>query len=140
MTPGDARWLAHIHGQCFTHPRPWRENEFATLLKNPACSLVYRQNGFALGRTIIDEAEILTIAVLPGTRRAGTGQALLQNAETRMAAMGAKKVFLEVAANNIAALALYQAADYRESGCRRGYYSAPNGDRIDGLILSKPLN
>jgi len=56
------------------------------------------------------------------------------------AAGGAKAVFLEVAADNAAALALYQEAGFETVGVRRGYYPRPGGGAADALNLRLALN
>lgn len=127
--------MAALHAACFTRPRPWSGAEFAGLLADAAVFAVTRPGGFVLGRAVLDEAELLTIAVDPALRRQGAGRALLAAFEAAAAARGASRAFLEVAADNVAALALYHGAGWAEAGRRRGYY----GPGIDALVLAKPL-
>ncbi len=137
MTP---EALARLHARAFTGvPRPWSTAEFATLLASPGVQLVDAGSGFAVIRTAAGEAELLTLAVAPEARRRGHGRALLARAEARAAAAGAAEMFLEVAADNAAARALYAAAGYAEAGLRRGYYSASGGAAADALVLRKAL-
>ena len=82
-----------------------------------------------------DEAEILTLAVIPGQRRHGIGRALLRAATRRAEAMGAASMFLEVAVTNVAARALYATQGFAEAGIRRRYYA----DGTDALILRSTL-
>jgi len=88
-----------------------------------------------LARVAGDEAEILTICVVPAARRTGHGGALLAAAEARAAADGAAKMFLEVAADNVAALSMYRSAGYETVGRRARYY--PNGS--DALVMARCL-
>ena len=134
MTPAD---LAQLHAQCFTVPRPWSVTEFETLLAAPATVLTSRPGGFALGRVMADEAELLTIAVAPEGRRRGLGRLLLGAFLADCAARGALAVFLEVDAGNAAALGLYQSAGFTQAGRRRAYYHAPDGTRTDALVLRR---
>jgi [ribosomal protein S18]-alanine N-acetyltransferase len=136
---GDPVWLADIHAACFTIPRPWSADEFAQLLAAPSSVLACADHGFALGRVAADEAELVTIAVVPHERRKGVARRLLDDLEGRLKNAGAARVFLEVSSENSAAIALYRAAGYDRTGRRNGYYRAPDGQTIDGLILSKPL-
>lgn len=78
--------------------------------------------GFALWRTFGEEAEILAIGVAPAARRSGLGAALLAALIAEARKSGAQTLFLEVAAGNEAAMAIYDAAGFRQSGVRRGYY------------------
>ena len=134
MTP--AR-MAQIHAASFATPRPWTEAEFAQLLADPAILLTEAAEGFAIGRVVIDEAEVLTIAVAPDARRKGIGARLLGDLLDKLAGMGATTVHLEVAADNSAARALYAAAGFAESGRRKGYYQSGAGQRIDALVMRR---
>ncbi len=131
--------LAEVHARCFTVPRPWRAAEFADLLAEDQTILVGDVAGFALGRVIADEAEVLTIAVAPERRRKGVARHLLADLEDAARRRGADTCFLEVAADNRAAIGLYHSAGYAEVGRRRGYYRKPDGKAVDALILSRVL-
>ncbi|MGC9418588.1 MAG: GNAT family N-acetyltransferase [Rhodovulum sp.] len=136
--PSPAR-LAGVHAQCFTHPRPWTAAEFTALLTGPGVFLTGDASAFALGRAVADEAELLTLAVAPAARRQGLGRARLAAFEAAARSRGAARAFLEVAADNTAARALYAAAGYGAAGLRRGYCTAPDGTAVDALILAKAL-
>ena len=73
MTPAD---LADLHARVFTVPRPFSEEEFAELLAEPNVFCISELGGFAIGRVIVDEAEVLTLAVDPTLRRQGKGRRL----------------------------------------------------------------
>lgn len=136
MTP-DA--LAHIHGLCFTTPRPWTAQEFADLLASNGAFLITDGPAFVLGRAIAGEAELLTIAVHPDARRTGIARRLLQRFDDEATGQHASDAFLEVAANNPAAIALYLSAGWHDAGLRKGYYATPTGDRIDARVMRKEL-
>lgn len=132
----DTALLARIHAQCFpAHPRPWSQAEITEILQSTGCFLLTRDSGFLIGRSIADEAELLTLAVAPAKWRAGTGTALLAAFHDATRLRGATRAFLEVASDNLAAQALYATAGWREAGRRRNYYAAG----IDALILERPL-
>lgn len=94
---------------------------------------------FGLGRAAADEGEVLALAVAPDLRRRGLGAAALAALEASLADQGARRLFLEAAADNAAALALYRRAGWREAGRRRGYYPGAAGGSgpIDALIFIK---
>jgi ribosomal-protein-alanine N-acetyltransferase len=94
------------------------------------------ERGFVLARVAADEAEILTLAVAADARRQGHGASLLAHAMAAAAARGAAAMFLEVAATNEAARALYTAAGFGEAGRRARYYA----DGGDALILRRTLD
>ena len=134
MTP--AR-MAEIHAASFVTPRPWSEAELAGFLADPSIVSVDLPDGFAIGRVILDEAEVLTIAVDPAARRKGVGKRLLTGLLDTMALTGATTVHLEVAADNTPARALYIAAGFAEIGRRKGYYQSPEGTRVDALVMRR---
>lgn len=131
--------LARLHHAAFADSRPWSAAEFAGLLSAPHCLLCEATDSFALARVIADEAELLTIATHPRQRRRGQARMLLARFHAEARARGATRAFLEVAADNAAARALYAGAGYREIGRRRGYYARPDGSKADALVLSRPL-
>lgn len=137
MTP---EALAQLHSLSFTDtPRPWSAREFATLLEMADIVLVHRPGGFALGRVIGPEAELLTLAVYPERRRRGLGAALVRDFEEAVAARGAEEALLEVAVTNEAGRALYTRLGYAQVGRRPGYYRRPAAPPVDALLLRKPL-
>ena len=136
MTPAA---MAALHARCFTTPRPWTAAEFAALLAEPPVFATLAETGFALGRVVADEAELLTIAVAPEARRQGEGRALLDGFLRTARARGAETAFLEVAADNAAALALYRWSGFAEAGRRRGYYHSPGNPPVDALVMVKSL-
>ena len=137
-TPDRADALARLHAACFEYPRPWRAAEFAALLEDPSIILVSSPGGFGLARLAADEGEILTLAVAPDARRQGIGAALLGGMLDRLRNRGAGRVFLEVAADNAAARALYARAGFDETGRRPRYYGT-GAAAMDALILFRKL-
>ncbi len=137
MTPED---LAALHARCFTIPRPWSAAEFAGFLADPlAFLLVEGDAGFLLGRAVAGEAELLTLAVAPEARRRGLGQRLVGRFLYQARLRGAASAFLEVAADNAPAQALYERAGFAPAGRRRGYYAGPDGRGLDALVLRREL-
>nr|WP_207186944.1 GNAT family N-acetyltransferase [Rhodovulum imhoffii] len=128
-----------MHALCFTTPRPWSDTEFRALLSGPGIVLCGNPESFALGRAIAGEAELLTLAVHPGHRRAGLGRARLAEFEAAAFRHGALHAFLEVSADNAPARALYAEAGYRPAGQRPRYYRAPDGSTRDAVIMRKDL-
>ena len=135
MTPQE---LADIHARAFREDRPWTAAEFASLLDSPGVTLHAAGTGFAVSRSVAEESELLTLAVDPTYRRRGTGRALV-DAWLDHAGRTAARAFLEVAADNTAALRLYEAAGFTEMARRRGYYAHGRRSPVDALILSRAL-
>ncbi|MBO1328744.1 ribosomal protein S18-alanine N-acetyltransferase [Acetobacter suratthaniensis] len=132
--------LACLHAACFTPPEQWDEAAMASLLASPgAIALLACQNeapaGFILFRCIADEAEVLTLCVLPASRRHGLARYLVEQAQQQAAQAGAERLFLEVSTHNEAASRLYEQAGFTRQGIRRRYYA----DGSDALVLASIL-
>ena len=137
MTP---EALAALHARSIRTPAPYSAADFAGFLADPlAFLLVEGDAGLLLGRAVAGEAELLTIAVTPEARRRGLARKLIARFLYQAQLRGAERAFLEVAADNAAAIALYESAGFGPAGRRRGYYLTPEGQRIDALVLARDL-
>jgi ribosomal-protein-alanine N-acetyltransferase len=133
-----AEVLAALHQTCFA--AGWDKTAFVQLLAMPgAYGFVaahdQRPDGLILCRAAADEAEVLTLAVRPGQRRRGLATLLLGHAMATAQSLGAAAMFLEVAADNQAARALYLANGFGDVGRRPRYYD--NG--ADALTMKRDL-
>ncbi|SFJ38214.1 GNAT family N-acetyltransferase [Jannaschia pohangensis] len=126
--------MARLHAVVFAGAARWSEASLVAARDDPAGIFCATDDGFVLGRVISEEAELLTLVVDPTHRRRGAGRALLADFEDRARRKAARKAFLEVAADNAPALALYLGAGWGQVGRRGGYY-----DGTDALILRKML-
>jgi len=88
--------------------------------------------GFFMGRSILDEEELLLFAISPKYRFQGLGHTLLTRFIEEARTGGMARVFLEMRRDNPAGF-LYAAHGFREIGMRPGYYRTPGGQRIDAL-------
>ncbi len=86
--------------------------------------------GFALARAVLDEAELLLLAVSPDARRRGVGSALLRSVIAEARGRSIVRLHLEVRAGN-SAIALYDAAGFAKVGERRAYYRGVTGRAHD---------
>jgi ribosomal-protein-alanine N-acetyltransferase len=128
--------LAALHATAFEGPDAWSAASIAGLLASPGCyALWVPGQGFIMARAIAGEAEVLTLAVAPGSRRKGLGAQLLCSASRIARSVGATTIFLEVSANNTAALQLYRTSGFERQGLRRRYYN----DGSDAYVLSLTL-
>lgn len=135
----DAAALAALHARCFVVPRPWTAREFSAFLADPAVFLSGDGTGFALGRVAGGEAELLTLAVAPEIRGRGVGAGLVTGFLEGATRRGAETAFLEVAADNAAALVLYGRAGFVMAGRRSEYYRRADGTGVDALIMRHEL-
>lgn len=138
LSAAHARLIAGMHHVCFAEP--WNEKAMAELLALPGCfgwlaGEGGSPQGFVLARIAADEAEILTILVLPPYRRQGLARRLIEAVIDNARMQGVGKLFLEVALSNVAALDLYTRVGFVQVGRRPRYYA--NGG--DALLLAKAL-
>ena len=128
--------LALIHGQAFPAGGRWGADAIGLQLALPgAFGWIDAAGGMVLARVAADEAEILTLAVVPQARRQGLGGRLLRAAMADAALRGALSMVLEVASANTAALALYARTGFAAVGRRPGYYAAGE----DAVIMRAEL-
>ena len=124
--------LANLHQKCFPN-KPWSADDFRDL-KNSGCEIIMSENGFIVYRIAVDEAEIITIGVNPDFRRQGIAAAIVGIIEKTLKNQGVKKIFLEVASNNIPAQKLYENSGFVQVGLRPKYY-----DGVDAILMSKDI-
>ena len=140
-TPELAGAMAAAHAQAFDHP--WDEAAFLEVMQGPGVfgfvALAEDPVGVVLCRSVAGEAEVLTLAVPPWTRRKGVGQALMEAALGVLRAGGAGSVFLEVDIQNGPATRLYERLGFVRTGLRRGYYDRGAAPRADALVMRLDL-
>ncbi len=93
---------------------------------------------FGLALEAGDDAELLTIASAPAERRAGLGLRIFRALDAEANKRSLKRWVLEVAHNNLPALALYKSVGFVEIGVRKGYYRTAEG-RADALMMARPV-
>jgi ribosomal-protein-alanine N-acetyltransferase len=134
--------LAAIHASAFA--RAWDAHEFERLLADRAVVadglFVGRQPlGFALSRIVLDEAEILTVAITPEARGRGSSRPLLASHLDALARVGVRLVHLEVEEENAPALAVYRRLGFQNAGRREGYYRKADGSTAAALTMNLRL-
>lgn len=149
LDAGNAHAMWELESICFS--LPWSEEQCRAAFGQPAFAAfglwvgrellayvsLYHAGGWQGAADVSDgELEILNLAVAPAMRRQGLGRRLLSLALQAGCKMGMQKAILEVREGNRAALALYRACGFIQSGRRRRYY-ADTGE--DALVLERPL-
>jgi len=121
LTVRDAPDCAQLHAQCFD--RPWSHKSFVDILGDPKTfGFGLESEGYVICRSVLDEAELLTICTATHKRRTGLAYRLIGAAIADCQELNVRRFFLEVAETNIAARALYLKMGFVETGMRPNYY------------------
>ncbi|MDY4507719.1 MAG: ribosomal protein S18-alanine N-acetyltransferase [Candidatus Faecousia sp.] len=137
MNESHVAQVAALEKQCFS--APWSENSVASELENPlSLWLIAEEDGAVCGyvgsQTVLDETDMMNIAVHPDCRRKGIAAALITELVSRLKARGSRVLRLEVRESNFSAIALYEALGFTQLGLRKNYYRNP---KENALILGK---
>ncbi|MBO5996957.1 MAG: GNAT family N-acetyltransferase [Alphaproteobacteria bacterium] len=131
-----AETLANLHKLCFD--KPWDKAAFESLLFLPTTRGFVNDVAFILFSVCADQAEILTLGVVPDARKKGIAFDLLNYSIEQLKNSGVHEIFLDVNVKNLAARRLYEKADFRQVAVRKAYYEE-SGLKYDALVLKKIL-
>ncbi len=145
----DADILASLHAQCFQ--KAWNEKTFANFSKTAQGLLLSIPSpesehsliidiGFIIYSIAADQADLITIGIIPSSQQKGAGRFLMEQAFVHLKSLDVEKLFLEVAIDNAAALALYTRTGFVQVGTRPQYYPQETRDFTDAVILVKELS
>jgi ribosomal protein S18 acetylase RimI-like enzyme len=139
-TPDDFETLYEIDQVCYAPAIAYSRRDLRSYLRFPGAECVVVQSsagivGFCITAREAAEGHIITLDVIEACRRHGAGSLLLAEAERRLAAGGVRKVSLETATDNRAAIAFWQKHGYRSLSVLKRYY--PNG--LDAWAMSKTI-
>lgn len=136
--------MALLHAKLFDPP--WDADSMRNSLDHPASTAFVATLGgpgnvvgFIIAQIVADEAEILTIGVAAEYQKHGIGRQLVEGMARALARAEVKRLFLEVAADNAAAGALYLRAGFTPTGRRAAYYERINGPAVDAITMSRML-
>ena len=140
MTENHVAQVAELEKVCFGSAA-WSEKSIASELENPlSIWLVMVEADKVLGyvgsQTVIDETDMMNIAVHPDYRRKGIAGSLVETLIARLKACGSRQLTLEVRVSNESARRLYDELGFCEIAIRKRYYQNP---KEDALILRKML-
>lgn len=129
--------IAELEKLCFSDP--WSVNSITYELTNPLSTWFVavdgdRVVGYIGSQAVMDEADIMNVAVDPDYRRQGVAQGLIDHLVEVLKTKGVVCLFLEVRASNESAINLYDKNGFLQVGCRKNYYHNP---KEDALILRK---
>lgn len=129
--------ITELEKICFSDP--WSEKSIASELDNKLAFWLVategeRVAGYIGSQTVMDETDMMNVAVHPDFRRRGIAEALVNGLVDALKTQGSHCLTLEVRASNAPAIALYEKLGFSEIGRRKNYYRNP---REDALILRK---
>ena len=131
--------IAQLEQLCFRDP--WSEKSIASELNNPLAYWLAAVEedgvvGYIGSQTVMDESDMMNVAVHPDHRRKGIAEVLVNALCDALQARGSISLALEVRASNAPAIALYEKMGFSQVGLRKNYYRNP---KEDALILKKQL-
>ena len=137
MNAAHVAQIAALEKICFSDP--WSERSIASELDNKLAFWLVAVEGESVtgyigSQTVMEETDMMNVAVHPDFRRQGIAEALVSGLVEHLKAMGSHCLTLEVRASNAPAIALYEKLGFAEIGRRKNYYRNP---REDALILRK---
>lgn len=138
----DAELLAAIHKECF--PTYWNPDEFNNFfgVEGTHAFLVIKGEtpvGMMVYRAQFEQADIITIAVLPEHRKLGIARAMLEKSLAHMTKLGVETIFLDVEDGNQAAISLYEGYGFAYQRRRKLYYRQKDGSYTDALVMQKKI-
>lgn len=142
LEESDLAYVAALERQI--HAAPWTLGNFRDALAAGYCAIVAEREGriVAFGVLMLapGEAQVLNVSVVPDSRRAGLGRALLRRLLDVAGRAGAEQCFLEVRVSNAPALALYESEGFVPVARRHDYYPATaTTPGEDALVLRRAI-
>jgi len=80
------------------------------------------------------------MAVIPKYQNHGIGFLILNELDEVLLKSNCKKIFLEVASNNLIALHLYKKVGFQNFGIRKNYYKILKDKKVDAILMKKVVN
>lgn len=123
-----------------TFAMPWSKEALSyDILENDSAFVIVAEYegefaGYADIWTVLDEADLNSIAVRVDFRRKGIGDAIMLAMIEMLSTSGVATINLEVRVSNMPAIKLYKKYGFNECGVRPGYY-LDNGE--DALIMKR---
>ena len=137
MNASDVAVVAEIENLVQSHP--WTKKQFEDSVNTYQVTVIEQQGqvvGFCILQPVLDEANLLLMAVHPSQQGKGMGYQLLE-ASLAMLKNDPVQVFLEVRESNTVAIKLYEKSDFHQIDMRKNYYPQADGSREHAIIMVK---
>ncbi|MCU4498302.1 ribosomal protein S18-alanine N-acetyltransferase [Acinetobacter ursingii] len=137
MQTNDVQAVTQIEQQVQTHP--WTAQQFLESVESYQSTVIEQQNqilGFCILQPVLDEANLLLMAIHPEFQGQGLGYQLLEKS-IELLKNHPVQIFLEVRESNLGAIKLYEKSGFHQIDLRRNYYPKPDGTREQAIIMVK---
>jgi ribosomal-protein-alanine N-acetyltransferase len=125
--------------ECLVQTHPWSLQQFQESIQSYQSTVIEQAGqvvGFCILQPVLDEANLLLMAIHPSQQGKGLGYQLL-DASLAQLKNNPLQVFLEVRESNQAAIALYEKSGFHQIDLRKNYYPKPDGTREHAIIMVK---
>ena len=137
MQAADVEAVAKIERSVQSHPWTLKQFEDAvTAYQSTVIEVQGQVAGFCILQPVLDEANLLLMAIDPAQQGQGLGYQLLE-ASVAMLKNNPVQIFLEVRESNLAAIKLYEKSGFHQIDLRKNYYPNANGSREHAIIMVK---
>ncbi|ENU15941.1 ribosomal protein S18-alanine N-acetyltransferase [Acinetobacter lwoffii] len=137
MQAADVEVVAKIEKSVQSHPWTLKQFEDAvTAYQSTVIEVKGQVVGFCILQPVLDEANLLLMAIDPAQQGQGLGYQLLE-ASVAMLKNNPVQIFLEVRESNLAAIKLYEKSGFHQIDLRKNYYPNSNGSREHAIIMVK---
>ncbi len=123
---------------------PWSYKTINDLLQQDSIKLMLMTDtnndevvGYCLYQVLFEQAEIFRIGTHPNYQRQGIASQIFARLNEELKNQQVEALLLEVRADNIAAIALYEQQGFTIIHSRKGYYQVGLQSAIDALIMQR---
>lgn len=137
MQKADLSAVSQIENLVQTHP--WTLKQFEESINSYQSTVIEQQGevvGFCILQPVLDEANLLLMAIHPQQQGKGLGYQLLDQS-TALLKNNPLQIFLEVRESNLSAIALYEKSGFHQIDMRRNYYPKADGGKEHAIIMVK---
>ena len=137
MQASDVLAVSKIENLVQSHP--WTIKQFEESIESYVSTVIEQNNqvvGFCILQPVLDEANLLLMAIHPSQQGKGLGYQLLDES-IALLKNNPVQIFLEVRESNQPAIALYEKSDFHQIDLRKNYYPKPDGGREHAIIMVK---
>ena len=137
MQASDVQVVVEIENLVQSHP--WTKKQFEEAVNGYLSTVIEQDHqvvGFCILQPVLDEANLLLMAIHPNQQGKGLGFKLLDES-IALLKNNPVQIFLEVRESNQAAIALYEKSAFHQIDLRKNYYPKKEGGREHAVIMVK---